>query len=252
MQRLSVLLGVILITLLVAASAGAEFWWTSQYELTGNRDNWVYDPNFPPPVGPVFSVTERPITGTASVVWGAPTLNGPITQGRLVGGDVYVLNTDTNDFFMITGKTHIALLPPHPGLEGVIVGDQFQVGTVDTRGTGYMHCWVGACGLIGMTQTVPRALTPTTANTGPFELELGTWTFNSPAVAGVGTLWTAPWQQSTRPAHLPTTPYTIVSKQHYLGKEISRVPLPEPGSIAILLPGVGLLGVLGWLRLRRR
>ena len=253
MKRLVLLLSAISIALLAAGSAGAGNWWTSQYDLTGSQHIVsIYDPNFPYPVGPAFQSTPHALTGTMVVEWGAATLSGPITQGRLVGGDTYVDQYDQAALFTLTGHTYTVLLPPHPGQSGAIAGSVFDVGVVsDSVATGFLHCIAGACALAGETLTVPTPLTPTGPR--PWTVPLGPWTFNSPATAGLGTMW-----ESDSPVDLipydpddpEGFPYTIAIEEHYIGHEISRVP--EPGSVALLLPGIGLLGALGWLRLRRR
>jgi hypothetical protein len=259
-QRLVLLLGAILIAMLAAGSAGAGVWWTSQYDLTGSQSNiYIYDPLTtpapdPPPdpwvPGGAFATFTHPLTGNLTVMWGAATASAPITQGRLIGGDTHVDQYANALVFLLTGVVNTVMLPSHPGDAGAISGQEFLVGLVsDTDQSGYIHCTAGMCALGGMTISVPKPLTPTGPH--PWSVEMPTWTFSGTGGVGAsGAGFVAQSMIEVIPSNPPVTPYTNVVQTLYVGSEISRVP--EPASTAMLLPGIGLLGVLAWSRSRLR
>ncbi|MBW2391282.1 MAG: PEP-CTERM sorting domain-containing protein, partial [Deltaproteobacteria bacterium] len=226
----------------------ATVWWESQYDLSGSSLTVnIYNPESPPP-NPPFMVFPHPMTGTLTVQWGAATMAAPITQGVLVGGFDSVDQLADAGLFVLTGIIDTVFLPPPWGTFGTLSGGDFTLSVVaDSSVTGYLHCTFGSCALGGFVISIPKPQTPT--GPGPFPITIPKWSFTG-GVAGVDPSWTSSVITQTLP---PTTdtPFTNILQVQYKGQEISRTFVPEPSFAALILPGLGLLGAMGWLRQRR-
>ncbi len=256
MRRFILFSGVLCIALgSVSGAANATVWFESVYDLTGSaQTTHIYDALLPPPSNPPFQTFgPNAVTGMFTVHWGAASVAGPITQGKFIDG---ISNTDMYmdaGIFVVTGVTNTVLLPsPASGEPGTVAGGTFSFSggvVADSSATGYIHCTSGACAMGGFTLSVSRPLTPT--GPGPFPASMPAWSFTGGVAGASGASWNGATFNSTVPASTSGDPFTVVVETSYMGQEISRTPVPEPGILALLLPGIAGLGALRRLRRRR-
>lgn len=223
--------------LLLAASAQAGVWEVT-YDLAPGSSVTTTTP-----LGPDVD----PMTGTFVVEYDAASTAAPLTGARLKSGAFHVtLSNMVTGILTITGSTDTTLLPASGGTPGVLSGDTLILDPVpDSSSTGFIHCYNAGCVLAGLTASVMVPQTPT--GPGPFPITINGWVFTS-GTAGVGD-WAAP--TNTIVTQTPMG-ITVTVQQDYVGREISRVFLPEPTTGAGMASGALLLGLLYRLRGRRR
>ncbi len=197
------------------------------------------------PLGP----DTDPVTGTFMVEYDAASTAAPLTGARLMSGAFHVTISQmamTPGVLTITGETDTVLSPPASGLPGTLTGDTLILPPVpDSSSTGFIHCTGAACRLAGLPPSMMIPQTPT--GPGPFPVTFNGWVFTS-GTAGVGD-WTAPTF-----SFMTMTPMglSVTVAQDFVGREVSRMFLPEPGTGAILASGTVLLAFLHRHRSRRQ
>ncbi len=206
-----------------AANAGVI---TAQYDLTGSTVTTNT---------PLGSDVDQ-ITGTVTVQYGAATINAPISWAAVVAGNSTTTIQQTfGTSLVLTGSTTTTVTAPGTG--GPIGAATIALAPAPGGMTGSIHCTGGLCGLAGFPASVPQP------QTGPASLVLATaggLVFTS-GQAGLG--------------HWNAVPYTITASAAtltfaYVGQEISRSFIPEPGTASLL--GLGLVALAGAGRFTRR
>ena len=185
-----------------------------------------------------------PITGKLWIEYDAASTGAPLSgTARLWLGRIdNTLSQMALGVLTITGTSNNALSPGPGGTPGTLAGANLNLAAVANHTvSGFLHCY-DLTGPLGPCDTffgTPASNPIPQTGTGPFPLPAFGFTSGS---AGIGDFTSAVSTQT------PQTGVTIMTT--YVGREISRTWVPEPTSVAMLVPGALL--VAGLAARRRR
>jgi hypothetical protein len=184
------------------------------------------------------------ITGTVTIQYGAASINGPISFAALVAGaaTTLVMNPNTQPGagqLTLNGSTTTTVTAPGAG--GPIGAATIALAPAPGTVTGSLHCTGGFCGLAGFVASVPQTVFPP----APLALATAGGVVFTSGQAGLGN-WAG-------------VPYTItqaggqaVLSFAYVGQEVSRTFVPEPGTASLLGLGLAVLAGAGSFSRRHR
>lgn len=215
----------VVVFLLGAGTAGAGHL-TATYDLAGSTVQTTT---------PLGTFTD-PLSGTVTIVYVTATEFETPSVGFIKSGAQHLtINQPSPGVLTLTGTADTTWGSAPATLSGATFS-QASGTTGDT--TGFLHCFGGLCGLAGFTASVPLPQT----RTAPFTLPPLVFTSGN---AGVGNF-------TGMGTGIVTTPATVTVVSSYVGTEISRTFVPEPGALPMLAAGIVCLGRLGSRRARRR
>jgi len=180
-----------------------------------------------------------PITGTLTIQYDTASTVWPLTGARLVAGQLNGSINQAAGVLTVTGANTNVLSPPGSGTPGTLSGNSLNLSVVANHTlSGFLHCYdaTGPGGFCSIFFGTPASNTIPQVGSGTFALPR----FDFAATAGVGDF------TSTAVVSMPQAGVTTTVV--YRGKEISRTFVPEPGSLAMLVPGVLLLAGLRAVR----
>jgi len=184
------------------------------------------------------------ITGQVTIQYGAASINGPISWAALVAGSATttIINPNTQPGggqLTLNGSTTTTVTAPGAG--GPIGAATVLLSPAPAQVTGSIHCTGGICGLAGFTASVPQP------QTGPGVVALATVggvVFTS-GQAGLGN-WAGVPYTLTQAGGQATLTFA------YVGQEVSRTFVPEPGTASLLGLGLAVLAGAGSFSRRHR
>ena len=194
-----------------------------------------------------------PISGTIEMWYNTGSVvstGAPLLGAKLMGGNTHVTISQTGiGTMVVTGSSNTVMLPGPGGLPFVTIGVPgllVPTGAVpDSAVTGFIHCNGSPtlCGLAGFPfPSIPLPQTPT--GPGPFPAAVAPLMF-------YGGVWGSGGFASGALTITRTSPSPLTLVYHYVGTEISRIAVPEPGSFMLFALAFGGLAGAGVFARRR-
>jgi hypothetical protein len=219
--------------MLFASAANAGFWLV-HYDLAPASNIVTVNP------GGTFN---DPVTGKVRMFYDAATIAAPLSNPRLMAGQLDNTLNQPAGILTVTGSIMNALTPGLAGTPGTFSGAALNLSVVANHTvSGFLHCYDvtgpgGVCSIFF--SGVPSSNQIPQTGTGPFTMPQLNFTSGT---AGVGDF--------TSTASVQMTPMmSVTTTTTYIGKEILRTFfVPEPSGVAMLVPGALMLMGLGAAR----